>query len=68
MHHRTEGHHRHIEAIRQLHLARASAVQARATAMHQLGELVVTAPAAVRASLTSTTLAGKARQALPARP
>jgi hypothetical protein len=43
-----------VEAIRQLHLARASAVQARATAMHQLAELVVTSPTPVRAALTST--------------
>jgi hypothetical protein len=32
------GHHRVVEAIRQLHVARAGAVQARATAMHQLDE------------------------------
>ena len=57
-----------VEAIRQLHLARACAVQARATAMHQIAELVVTSPAPVRAALTSTTLAGKARQALRWRP
>jgi transposase len=57
-----------VEAIRQLHLARASAVQARATAMHQLAELVVTSPAPVRAALSSTTVAGKARQAVRWRP
>jgi transposase len=54
-----------VEAIRQLHLARASAVQARATAMHQLGELCVTSPAQVRAALDAKTLP---RQGPPGRP
>jgi len=57
-----------VEAIRQLLLARASAVHARAAALHQLGELVVTSPADVRASLTAKTLAGKASQATRWRP
>jgi len=57
-----------VEAIRRLHLARASAVQARATAMHQLGELAVTAPAAVRAALDAPTPRGKALQAARWRP
>lgn len=57
-----------VEAIRQLHLARASAVQARASAMHQLGEMAVTAPAQVRAALDAKTLPGKARQAVRWRP
>jgi transposase len=57
-----------VEAIRQLLLARASAVQARATAKHQLGELAVTSPAQVRAALTAKTLPGKARQAARWRP
>lgn len=57
-----------VEAIRQLLLARASAVHARAAAMHQLGELVVTAPAEVRQSLTAKTLPGKASQATRWRP
>jgi transposase len=57
-----------VEAIRQLLLARASAVHARAAAMHQLGQLVVTAPAQVRQSLTAKTLAGKAAQAARWRP
>jgi hypothetical protein len=41
-----------VEAIRQLQLARASAVQARTAALDQLGDLVITAPAPVRAALT----------------
>jgi transposase len=57
-----------VEAIRQLLLARASAVHARAAALHQLGELVVTAPAEVRQSLTAKTLPGKASQATRWRP
>jgi transposase len=57
-----------IEAIRQLLLARASAVHARAAALHQLGELVITAPAEVRQSLTAKTLPGKASQATRWRP
>jgi hypothetical protein len=36
--------------------------------MHQLAELVVTSPAPVRAALSSTTLADKARQAVRWRP
>jgi transposase len=57
-----------VEAIRQLLLARASAVHARAAALHQFGQLVVTAPAQVRQSLTAKTLAGKATQAARWRP
>jgi transposase len=57
-----------VEAIRQLHLARASAVAARARALNQLGELLITAPAGVRESLTARTLLGKARQAARWRP
>jgi transposase len=56
-----------VEAIHQLHLARASAV-ARASALNQLGELLVTAPAGVRESLTARTLLGKARQVARWRP
>lgn len=52
-----------VEAIRQLHLARASAVKARTSALNQLGELAITAPTTVRSSLTAKTLAGKANQA-----
>lgn len=57
-----------VEAIRQLHLVRASAVKARTSALNQLGELAITAPTAVRASLTAKTLAGKANQAAGWRP
>jgi transposase len=49
-----------IEAIRQLHLVRASALKARTAALTQLGGLLVTAPAAVRASLRAKTGKGKA--------
>jgi transposase len=37
-----------VEAIRQLHLVRASAVKARTAALEQLGELLTTAPAELR--------------------
>ena len=40
-----------IEAIRQLHLVRASAVKARTAALTQMGEVLVTAPATVRESV-----------------
>ena len=40
-----------VEAIRQLSVARNSAVEARAAALCQLGDLVVTAPAALREQL-----------------
>jgi hypothetical protein len=57
-----------VEATRQLHLARASAVQACATAIRSSASWSAS-PAPVRAALNSITLAGKARQALrwPAR-
>lgn len=51
-----------VEAIRQLHLARASAVHARAAALNQLNDILVTAPAEVRHALTVKTLPAKARQ------
>jgi transposase len=57
-----------VEAIRQLHLARASAVQARAAALHQLGQMALTAPTPVRTALTASTLLGKAHQAARWRP
>lgn len=53
-----------VEAIRQLYLVRASAVQARTIAKHQLGTLAITAPAEVREQLTAKTLKGKAKQCL----
>jgi transposase len=37
-----------VEALRQLHLVRASAVKARTAALEQLGELLTTAPAELR--------------------
>ena len=41
-----------VEAIRQLRLARASAVKARTAALTQLGEVIATAPAALRERLS----------------
>jgi transposase len=49
-----------VEAIRQVRLARRSAVSARSIALCQLGDLIVTAPAALRARLSRKTLRGQA--------
>jgi transposase len=49
-----------VEAIRQLRIARRSAVSARSIALCQLGDLIVTAPDALRARLTRKTLPGQA--------
>jgi transposase len=49
-----------VEAIRQLRLARRSAVKARAVALRQLGDLIVTAPATLRERLSCKTLPGQA--------
>jgi transposase len=57
-----------VEAIRQLHLARASAVQARTAALNQLDDIIVTAPAEIRLTLTGRTLASKAAQCARWRP
>jgi transposase len=57
-----------VEAIRQLQVARAGAVQARTAALNQLGDLVITAPATVRAALTAKTQSGMAAQAARWRP
>jgi transposase len=57
-----------VEAIRQLQVARAGAVQVRTAALNQLGDLVITTPAAVRASLTAKTQSGMAAQAARWRP
>jgi transposase len=51
-----------VEAVRQLHVARAGAVQARTAALNQLDDLLVTAPAELRQELTAKTLKGKASQ------
>lgn len=51
-----------VEAVRQLHVARAGAVQARTAALNQLDDLLVTAPAELRQKLTAKTLQGKASQ------
>lgn len=57
-----------VESIRQLLIVRSSAVKSRTAALNQLSELLVTAPEAVRASLTARGLEGKARQCLTWRP
>ena len=58
-----------VEAIRQLSVARNSAVKARAAALCQLGDLLVTAPAALREQLdTRRTLEGKASVCARLRP
>jgi transposase len=51
-----------VEAVRQLQVARAGAVQARTAALNQLDDLLVTAPAELRQRLTAKTLRGKASQ------
>lgn len=45
-----------VEAVRQLHVARAGAVQARTAALNQLDDLLVTAPTELRQKLTAKTL------------
>ena len=58
-----------VEAIRQLSVTRNSAVKARAAALCQLGDLLVTAPAALRNQLdTRRTLEGKASVCARLRP
>jgi transposase len=49
-----------VESIRQLRVARDSAVRARAAALTQLGELIITVPAELREQLTRKTLRGQA--------
>jgi transposase len=50
-----------VESIRQLRVARDSAVKSRSVAMLQLGDLIVTAPSGLREQLaTRTTLKGQA--------
>ncbi len=58
-----------VEAIRQLSVTRSSAVKARAAALCQLGDLLVTAPAALRNQLdTRRTLEGTAAVCARLRP
>jgi len=57
-----------VESIRQLRLVRASAIKARSAALTQLGELIATAPATLRESLTPKTLRGKATACARLRP
>lgn len=44
-----------IESIRDLRVARDSAVKSRTAALTQLGDLLITAPAALRESINSAT-------------
>ena len=58
-----------VESIRQLSVTRNSAVKARSAALCQLGDLLVTAPAVLRAQLdTRRTLEGKAAVCARLRP
>ncbi len=58
-----------VESIRQLSVVRSSAVKARSAALCQLGDLLVTAPAALREQLdTRRTLEGKAAVCARLRP
>ena len=49
-----------VESIRELRVARDSAVRARSAALAQLGELIGTLPAELREQLTCKTLRGQA--------
>lgn len=57
-----------VEAIRQLKVARSGAVKARAAALVTLGQLIITAPAALREQLDAAPLTGRAHQAARLRP
>jgi transposase len=58
-----------VEAIRQLRVARDSAVKSRSVAMLQLGDLIITAPSGVREQLAARkTLTGKATLCARLRP
>lgn len=57
-----------VEAIRNLHLLRESAVKSRSAALVQLRDVLVTAPAGMRERFDAKTLEGKATQARALRP
>ncbi|MDQ1059844.1 transposase [Arthrobacter globiformis] len=57
-----------VEAIRNLHLVRGSAIKARSAACVQLRDVLLTAPDHLRTRLTAKTLEGKATQARTLRP
>ncbi|XKH52868.1 transposase [Citricoccus nitrophenolicus] len=57
-----------VEAIRNLHLLRDSAVKSRAAALVQLRDVLVTAPTGMRERFDARTLEGKATQARALRP
>jgi transposase len=57
-----------VEAIRNLHLVRDSAVKSRSAALVQLRDILVTAPTGMRERLEAKTLEGKATQARLLRP
>ncbi|HET7415484.1 MAG TPA: IS110 family transposase [Arthrobacter sp.] len=57
-----------VEAIRNLHLVRDSAVKSRSAALVQLRDVLLTAPAGMRERLNAKTLEAKATQARALRP
>ena len=57
-----------VEAIRNLHLVRDSAIKARSAACVQLRDVLLTAPDHLRTRLTAKTLEGKATQARALQP
>jgi transposase len=57
-----------VEAIRNLHLVRDSAIKARSAACVQLRDVLLTAPGDLRTKLSAKTLEGKATQARSLRP
>jgi hypothetical protein len=57
-----------VEAIRQLRVARRSAVKSRAVALRQLGDLIVAAPSQLRERLSRKTLPGQAAICVRFRP
>lgn len=57
-----------VEAIRNLHVVRDSAIKARSAACVQLRDILLTAPDQLRNRLTAKTLEGKATQARTLRP
>lgn len=57
-----------VESIRQLKVARASAIKARSAALLALGDVLISAPALVREQLSATTASARATQAARLRP
>ncbi|MET9074410.1 hypothetical protein ABZX95_19980 [Streptomyces sp. NPDC004232] len=57
-----------VEAIRALHVVRASAIKARTQTIKQIKSLIITAPAAVREALHSLTATELIRRLVTSRP